>query len=352
QQPKEPKGDIQGFFAQLGVNWNSTEVFWDRYNPHPNLAHLPQEIVFIGAGNDAPQPFNEGFLASSGLQEIALLYPGILRKAPNSVVAFEPLLSSGPHSGMLSWHTLVQSSFFGMQINRNPRRLPDAFTYVPAAYVHGVVDTTAAGDGSSINLMVIADIDFISEQFFQIRDMGIESLNFDNITFFLNCMDILVGDSSFIDLRKKRVAHRTLATVEVQTSEFYERRLQEERTAEDDARQALAEAQTRLNEKVQELRQRDDLDEQTKQIMAQNLQEAENRRFEVVRANIESERDARIARSKENMELSIRSIQSRIKTLAVALPPTPALLFGVFIFMRRRKREQESVAEARMLRSK
>ena len=355
QPPPTPKGNIQAMLSRLGVGWNSAEVVWDAYNPHPDLAHLPPEVVFVGDGNESESAFNRAHAASAELQEFVALYPGNLRPAVASDYDFQPLVSSGRVSGAFQYAQMVQRGFFGAQLNQNLPHQPDSSEYVLAAHVRsgggGIEEAAAAAEPDaeaddteddeeaeaeatdaaapeSVNVIVIADVDFISEQFFEIRRIGAGNLNFDNVTFFLNAIDVLVGDESFVALRNRRVQHRTLARVEAQTRSFIEQRAVEEAQAEGEAEQALGEAQGRLDERVAEVQGRDDLDARAKEIMARNLQEVENRRLGVLRANIESEKEAKIQASMETMESQIRQIQSSIRTLAVLLPPDSGVRDG------------------------
>ena len=203
---------------------------------------------------------------------------------------------------------------------------------------------------ASVNLIVVADLDFISEQFFSIRAVAPANLNFDNVTFFLNAMDILLGDEAFIDLRSRRARHRTLEQVEAQTRTFIEQRTREEQQAEEDADLALEDAQDRLDARIQEVQDRDDIDAQAKEIMARHLQEGERRVLGGMAANREAQKEPTIPAGRESMGAQFQRIHSTIGPCAVVRPPIPVFVLGVWIFARRQKREREGAAAARRLR--
>ena len=330
----------------LGVDWNVNQIVWDRYNPHPRFGNLPPELVFIGAGSGAENPFNPDQPVSSGLQEVVLLYGGVLKPKDEDKVEFSPLLQTGADSNQLMWMRLVQRSLFGIQLATNLPHEPDDNSYVMAARVQG------KGDENPVNAIVIADVDMMGEQFFELRRRGVENLNFDNVSFLLNAVDQLAGDESFIALRKRRRKHRTLEAVEARTKVYEDDRLKDTQEAESVAEERLKEAQARLDSAVEELRKRTDLDEQTKRIMISNQQNVENRRLQVARANIEDEKRRQTENARADMEASIRTIQNTIKVLAVAIPPIPAFALFVFVSLRRLRKETLGVSADRLVEGK
>ncbi len=344
-QPQRVPTDTKPLMDVLGVQWQTDSIAWDKYNPHPTFRSLPEEVVFLGEGNDYDGTFNQEDSVTSGLQEIVLLYAGVLEPAEDgdANTDFTPLLRTGADSGTTSWFRLVQQSMFGTQLATNLPHDPDEESHIVAARLSG------EGEGNPVRAIVIADADMLGEQFFELRRQGVEDLNFDNVTFLLNAVDRLAGDDSFIELRKRRRAHRTLERVEAQTRSYEEDRLEETRVAEQEAEEKLQAAQERLDAAVQALQDRTDLDAQTKRIMISNQERIENRRLTVARSNIEDERERLIEAARGDMEAAVRGIQNTIKLVAVMLSPVPAFLLFLFVSVKRREREQIGVAQHRLV---
>ncbi|MGH9719122.1 MAG: Gldg family protein [Bryobacteraceae bacterium] len=326
------RANLRPLLDALGVSWHANRIVWDNHNPHPQLKSLPKELVFVGKG------FNQKEAVTAGLQEVVLLYPGTLKSRGIQGITFAPLFESSDDSGTVRLDQIVERSLFGVTLNQNPPHQPDSAKQVLAARISG-----------GANAIVIADADMMGEQFFELRRRGVANLNFDNVTFLLNAVDQLAGDSSFIALRKRRPRHRTLEAVEARTRTYEARRIQETQAAETIADQRLKEAQARLDRAVREVEQRKDLDDQTRQIMIQNLQSVENRRLQVARTSIEDEKQRQLESSRADMENSIRTIQNTIKLLAVTLPPIPAFVVFLLVSIRRLRRERIGVPVDRLV---
>lgn len=328
--------DVRALMTALGVEWAQDRIAWDKYNPHPQMGALPPEVVFVGAGNGATMPFQRGSAVTNGLQEVVLLYPGELKARDQSAV---PLLTTGTGSGVIRFDQIVETTMFGRSIVRGLPHTPDKGEHVLAYRVKT----------GGANAVVIADVDVLGEEFFELRRRGVEALNLDNVTFVLNAIDELAGDSSFIALRTRRPKHRTLELVEARTRMYEEKRAEDSRSAAALAERRLQEAQARLDAAVAAVRAREDLDEQAKQIMISNLQTAENRRLQVARQNIQDERERQVEDARAGMEASVRQIQNTIKILAVGLPPVPAFLLFLLMSVRKLRRERMRIAPERLL---
>jgi ABC-2 type transport system permease protein len=326
-----PQDNLKPLLDVVGVTWQTNRIAWDNYNPHPQLKSLPKEFVFVSKG------FNQDEAVTAGLQEMVLLYPGSLKARTGSGAV--PLIETSGESGTVRFESLMQRDpLSGMAINQDLKHTPD-----------GEKQTLAMRVNSKVKAIVVADVDLMGEQFFELRRRGVENLNFDNVTFLLNAVDQLAGDTSFIALRKRRPKHRTLEAVEARTAAYDAQRLTEMRQAETIAETRLKEAQGRLDKAVKEIENRSDLDDQSKEVMISNVQAVENRRFQVARTTIEDEKQRQIDLSRADMEDSIRGIQSTIKLMAVLLPPIPAVILFLIVSVRRLARETIGVSADRLI---
>jgi ABC-2 type transport system permease protein len=352
--PPEPKGNLRPLLEMCGIEWPSAQIVWNDYNPHPQLASLPREIVFV-SGNE-PGGFNADQPATSGLQEVVTIFPGLLRsRTSGSGPEFIPLLRTGRQGGTLLWNEVFQQSFMGVGgMNQRRRYYQTGDEYTLAARITGEAPADAEPADAAkkkdaekkdqkprarLNVIAIADMDFIGEQFFRIRAEKIEGLDFDNITFVLNGVDVLAGDESFVGLRKKRPRHHRLRAIEEQTRKFYDELENETKLAEDEARKELADAQKGLDAQIDRVRNNPDIDERTKEGQLDNIKDVAQRRFDVRKAEIEDKTQARIRDSRAKLEQNTREIQNTVRFEAAALPPLPPLLLGLAVWFVRRTRE-------------
>ena len=188
-------------------------------------------------------------------------------------------------------------------------------------------------------MIAIADLDLISEQFFELRRQKIENLDFDNVTFVLNCVDVLAGDEAFVALRKRRPKHRTLLTLEAQTKKFVEELQRQTKAAEDAAKDKLDQAQKAFDKQVDQVKGRTDLDDRTKEIMLGQPPGGRQPPARGREGQIEDEKLTRIHEGKADSEQKIRAIENRVRFMAAAIPPLPPLILGLFVFGTRLRRE-------------
>lgn len=370
-QPPEPKGDLRPLLELVGIDWPTTEIVWNPYNPHPNLADLPPEVVFISKNSGAEDAFNPSQAVSSGLQEVVTLFPGLLRQRGGAGLDFTPLLRTNQSGGTLPFSEVMQQSFMGPSgINPNRPHFPTGMAYTLAARIQGkpaaepdkakdqeekkeeakekAKDKDAKKTPAEINVIAIADLDVISEQFFMLRRQRAENLELDNVTFVLNCVDVLAGDDAFVTLRKRRPEHRTLTLLEAKNRTFIETRQNETKAAEDEAKQLLDKLQKRLDTEVEAVRSSKDMDERTKEIRVLQLQEVANRRLDVDKANIDDQKRKKILEIKGDTEQEIRRTQNEVRAVAIALPPLPPLIVGLLVFATRLRRENQGANPNRL----
>jgi ABC-2 type transport system permease protein len=219
-----------------------------------------------------------------------------------------------------------------------------------------------------IDVVYVADIDLMISAFLRIRARPGEDeeikWNFENVTFLLNTVDVLSGDTDFIDIRKRKPRHATLRLVEAQAEiarqgeseerQKYQKKYKDEiKGIEEENKKAIEKFQKTLDEMKEKQRKEGfagirqaDFAKAVQDLQAK--QELLNRRLEVKREELRRDRDEQIERKRRETDLKILGIKNEYKFWAVALPPIPPLLVALVVFVRRRLREREGIAKSRL----
>ncbi|MGC1273964.1 MAG: Gldg family protein [Planctomycetaceae bacterium] len=352
QQPPVPKADegkLTGLMQALKMTWTHDSIVWADYNPHPEFGDLvPQEYLFIRNTDTNTKSISPDSKITAGLQELLLAYAGEVKKRDKSTFDYTPLLVTGPVSGVLAWEEFAEQSFNPMTfspdfvINRSPRYSRDDPVHAVAAHIKG----KKKGEP---NVVFVADIDMISDWFFEQRLQN-AALAFDNVAFILNAVDVLAGDESYLELRKRRAEQRTLEAVERQTAIFYEKLRTQEEEAEkileeqvDQRREQFTEARTRIEEDTS-------LSGRARQERLQMALANEQLRLEVFRQEQEKLLDRKKEELKAQTERQVNEAENWYWFWAVVLPPIPAVVLGFGVLTERLVRERREMDPERSVR--
>ena len=335
----------------LGIEWVYDEIVWDSTSLylHPEYEKLlREEIISVSTGSGNAKAFDLDSPVTRSLQEVMLFFTGSIRereirKGQEKSLEFRPLLLTGRNSGVLEWDDLVKSSMFGMNIDSNPKRSTDDVAHILAAQITSTKDAK----GEKINVIYVADTDIISDFFFHLRESKQFNLDLDNVTFVLNAVDQLAGDTAMIDLRNRRPKVRTLTSVESQTKAFNKTATEERKTAADEAKQALKDAKARLEEKVEKIKKDETLDDDSKMQQLMMAQQEESRRLEVEEANINQTKEKKIDESKTKMDRLTREVERSYYMRSLFVSPIPAIILGLLVWLIRKNNEQRDIAPSR-----
>lgn len=375
--PPQEKGNLTALLERIGVDWPQTQIVWNDVNPHPQITELLQpEFVFISPGQNK-SAFNEKETPTSGLQEVVAMFGGRLVKRSKSGLEFVPLLKTGDQGGSIDWRDTVRSRLpFGDDVvqsiqmasqmgipgavtinpDRARKRRESKVEYVMAAHVRPDKDAKAAEAQPKANVIVVADFDMISDEFFGLRResaemlarRGLGNMVLDNVTFALNCVDQLAGDETFVALRKRRPSFRTLETLEEQTKVYAQKAQAELQKAQQDADGELDQARRDLNKDAEAVEKDTSLSETARLAKLNYLQGVANRRLEEKREVIESGLQEKIGEIKGEKERQVRAIQNNAWSTALIIPPLLPAALGLGVFFYRRGRENRGANPNRL----
>ncbi|HLJ11127.1 MAG TPA: hypothetical protein VKU82_08060, partial [Planctomycetaceae bacterium] len=366
-QEKADKGLATRLCNALGIVWHTTETVWDpQHDPHPEIRELLEawnlaDVVYITPSYGSRSGFSPDSRITRGLQEMMLFYPGWIKANENSKLKFEPLLYASPAAVTYDWDDYVVSGFMGIQQFPVPLDKPPVRENIPgviAARISGTAGGSSgekdekepdSGKSAGLNVVFVADMDMVSDPFFYIRDKDWQGLKLDNITFVLNAVDELAGERALLELRSRQAAHRTLTTVEASTNKFKAVQKRESIEADEEAKKALDDARKRYDEEVNKILADKTLDQQTQRIMVEAARQRKQRELNVLETNIQNSKKRKIKESKDHTEREVRSIEDGAWMLAVAVPPIPALILGIFVYAYRIKSEREGIVPDRLV---
>lgn len=350
--PKADNGRLTALANTLDIQWESDQVVFDLFNPHPQFASIaPSVLLFVSPKGDNPLAIDQQSEVTAGMEEVVAYYSGKVVPRQSDDVQFTPLLStSGNSSGIADWSEVTFPSMFGgVQLNPNYQ----AFSLVEDEEkerlyaIAGELNGKPDGDTPDLHVIFVADADLISNTMYSIQDQALYGLRIDNITFLMNAIDKLAGDTKYNALRSRRAKFRTLERVEQETTTFIQDANAKRTEAESEAEERIKAANARLDEVEESIEADTTLDATAKRQQIRNALAAEQRRVDKETADIELAKAKEIRSVEAATQRKVRSIENGIRFWTLVLPPIPAILLGAIVLAYRKATEESGMPSDR-----
>ncbi|MFK7768224.1 MAG: Gldg family protein [Mariniblastus sp.] len=376
--PKSDGGTASKILNAIGVDWDNGAAAWSNDNPHPGFQptgptgnrwseyYGPREkaMVFIrNHGNT--QCFNAEAKVSAGLKELLMFYPGSIRKSADSTLNFQPLVTLGKESGVTPWDRLTMTPVQPMRsinprtgeitVENRPARSQitsgnlEVLNPQPQTFLDDLDHVVAAritGEGNNkVNVVVIADMDFLSDTFFQQQEALDKKL--DNLTFLQNAIEVLAGNESFVALRNRRATPRTLEKLEAVIESYRAVGSKEQETAEKEMREELEKEQAKLSDATKEIQSNENMGFFEKlQRTSQEASDAQ-RRFDLKKRRLERKLKQKTAELDANKNLRITRLENMTRYFSILCAPLPAIVLGIVVLWFRKQNEERNIAPER-----
>ena len=378
-EPKADAGTASSLLDALGIKWNNGDVAWNVSNPHPNFVlNFPQGIatrypfetygpydqaVNFVRNEGEYKAFNPDSVITSGLRELLFFYPGYIAPAENANTSFTKLIGLGTESGVTKWNEITYTPKQVIRDRRTGREEEVAATnpiteqdlilirgrasgtldendYTVAAHVQGK-------DDNKINVVFVADTDFLSEAYY----LQEENLNqeLDNYMFLLNAIEVLVGDENLVALRGRNPRLKTLDKFEKQVKQF--RKLRATKTAEIESRIRVQQqnAEKELAAASQEIQNDGTIGViQQAQMFSERRSDALER-LRRKKKKLKDELDTAIDGLKSMERQQTTALENRMRWTSVMLAPLPALVLGLTVLSVRTFNENRSIDPRRRI---
>ena len=378
--PKSDGGTAGKVMKAIGVDWDNGAAAWNVDEPHPGFkadwpeylgsnwpeyyGQYEQAFVFI-RNHGGAVAFDQESPISKGLKELLMFYPGSIKKSADSKFNFKPLVSLGKKSGQTPWDRLTKTPEqqtrtldprtgristntqpAQSQITQDDLKVidPESQRYIDDQDYTVAAHVTGEGE-NGINVVVIADLDFVSDVATTQEEALGEKL--DNLALLQNSIEILAGNEGFVNLRNRRASPRTLAKLESIIGKFREESTRKQETIEKDIKKELAAEQEKLELASEEIQADESIGFFEKlQRTSQEASESQ-RRFDLKKRKLDRQLKEEIDKLESNQQQQISGLENKARYLSILCAPLPALLLGVIVLWFRKMNEERGIADDR-----